>query len=244
MVAAEAREFEGILKRAGEARRLPWPGAAFSREIVSNNRRWLLIANGPGPRLVDHALQIKPSVDRVVSIGFCGALDPALRIGDIVVSGEVPEELGASFVQGDVLSLDRVAITAAEKGELRASTQAAVVEMESAAVARKAQGSPIAAGLIAFGAGLLVSSMLPASRAEQQAAQAVKDTAQPLVDDLTDTAKEIAGNLQEPAQQALEEVKATATDSTATVRDEAASAAADVKAKAAESKDTLQQAAR
>jgi len=139
MVAAEAREFEGILKRAGEARRLPWPGAAFSREIVSNNRRWLLIANGPGPTLVDHALQIKPSVDRVVSIGFCGALDPALRIGDIVVSGEVPEELGASFVQGDVLSLDRVAITAAEKGELRASTQAAVVEMESAAVARKAR---------------------------------------------------------------------------------------------------------
>ena len=108
---------------------------------------------------------------------------------------------------------------------------------------RKAQGSPIAAGLIAFGAGLLVSSMLPASRAEQQAAQAVKDTAQPLVDDLTDTAKEIAGNLQEPAQQALEEVKATATDSTATVRDDAPSAAADVKAKAAEAKDTLQQAA-
>jgi hypothetical protein len=88
---------------------------------------------------VDHALQTKPNVDRVVSIGFCGALDPALRIGDIVVSGEFPEELGASFVQGDVLSVDRVAITAVEKGELRASTQAAVVEMESAAVARKAR---------------------------------------------------------------------------------------------------------
>ncbi|MDQ5841025.1 MAG: hypothetical protein M3537_07750, partial [Chloroflexota bacterium] len=108
---------------------------------------------------------------------------------------------------------------------------------------RKAQGSPIAAGLIAFGAGLLVSSMLPASRAEQQAAQAVKDTAQPLVDDLTDTAKEMAGNLQEPAQQALEEVKATATDATDTVREEAASAAADVKSQAQDSKDTLQQAA-
>jgi adenosylhomocysteine nucleosidase len=139
MVAAEAREFEGILKRARNVRPLPWPGAAFSREIVSKNRRWLLVANGPGPRLVDQALQNKPDVDRMVSIGFCGALDPALRIGDIVVSGEVPEELGASFVQGDVLSLDRVAITAAEKGELRASTQAAVVEMESAAVARKAR---------------------------------------------------------------------------------------------------------
>ena len=139
MVAAEAREFEGVLKRAGEVRALPWPGAAFSREIMTKNRRWLLIANGPGPRLVDQALQNKPDVDRMVSVGFCGALDPALRIGDIVVSGEVPEELGASFVRGDVLSVDRVAITAAEKGELRASTRAAVVEMESAAVARKAR---------------------------------------------------------------------------------------------------------
>jgi adenosylhomocysteine nucleosidase len=138
-VAAEAREFEGILKRVRNVRALPWPGAAFSREIVTKNRRWLLIANGPGPRLVDHALQNKPDADRVVSIGFCGALDPALRIGDIVISGEVPEELGASFVQGDVLSLDRVAITAVEKGELRASTHATVVEMESAAVARKAR---------------------------------------------------------------------------------------------------------
>ena len=133
---------------------------------------------------------------------------------------------------------------AADTGQRVAGSIGDTVSDAPTAVARKAQGSPIAAGLIAFGAGLLVSSMLPASRAEQQAAQAVKDTAQPLVDDLTDTAKEIAGNLQEPAQHALEEVKATATDSTATVRDEAASAAADVKAKAAESKDTLQQAAR
>jgi adenosylhomocysteine nucleosidase len=139
MVAAEAREFEGILKRARNVRPLPWPGAAFSREVLTKDRRWLLVANGPGPRLVEQALQTKPDVDRMVSIGFCGALDPALRIGDIVISGEVPEELGASFVQGDVLSVDRVAITVAEKGELRASTQAAVVEMESAAVARKAR---------------------------------------------------------------------------------------------------------
>ena len=139
MIAAEAREFEGILKRAGDVRPLSWPGAAFSREIAWKNRRWLLVANGPGPGLVDRALRTRPDADRIVSVGFCGALDPALRIGDIVVSGEFPEELGASFVQGDVLSVDRVAITAGEKRQLRASTQAAVVEMESAEVARKAR---------------------------------------------------------------------------------------------------------
>jgi adenosylhomocysteine nucleosidase len=139
MVAAEAREFEGILKRVGDVRPLEWPCAAFSRQAAWKNSRWFLIANGPGPRLVERALARKPDVDRILSIGFCGALDPALRIGDIVVSGEVPKGLGASFVQGDVVSVDRVAITARDKRDLRAATGAAVVEMESAAVAQKAR---------------------------------------------------------------------------------------------------------
>jgi adenosylhomocysteine nucleosidase len=139
MVAAEAREFEGILKRAGGVRTLLWQGAAFSREAAWKNSRLLLIANGPGPRLVERALEQKHHVDRILSIGFCGALDPALRIGDIVVSGEVPTGLGASFVQGDVISVDRVAFTAREKCDLRRATGAAVVEMESAAVAQKAR---------------------------------------------------------------------------------------------------------
>src|SRR6478672_6845582 len=52
-----------------------------------------------------------------------------------------------------------------------AGTVGDVVSNAPTAVARKAQGSPIAAGLIAFGAGLLVSSLLPASRVEQQAAE-------------------------------------------------------------------------
>jgi ElaB/YqjD/DUF883 family membrane-anchored ribosome-binding protein len=103
-------------------------------------------------------------------------------------------------------------------------------------VARKAQGSPIAAGLIAFG--------LPTNRVEQQAAEAVKDTAQPLVDDLTDTAKEVAENLKEPAQHAVEEVKSTATDAAATVKDQATTAAEEVKTQAQDSKNTVQHAAR
>jgi adenosylhomocysteine nucleosidase len=143
MVAAEAREFEGILKRADSVRPLKWPGAAFSREAAWKNSRWFLIANGPGSRLVERALDQKhdgkQNVDRILSVGFCGALDPALQIGDIVVSGEVPKGVGASFVRGDVVSVDRVAITAQDKCDLRASTGAAVVEMESAAVAQKAR---------------------------------------------------------------------------------------------------------
>ena len=152
IVAAEAREFEGILKRASHVRALHWQEAAFSREALWKNSRWLLIANGPGPRLVERALDrrtgARPDVDRVLSIGFCGALDPALRIGDIVVSGELPTGLQASFVKGDVVSVDRVASTAREKCDLRAATGAAVVEMESAAVAQKARDWDVPFGCV------------------------------------------------------------------------------------------------
>jgi adenosylhomocysteine nucleosidase len=142
MVAAESREFEGILKRAHGGDRLEWPGAAYARQVPGNGVLWLLVANGPGPKLVsagmERFLDRFPDVEGVVSTGFCGALDPSLRIGDIVVSGEIPRSAPAPFVEGELLSMDRVAVTAAEKQELRRSTGAAAVEMESAAVARKA----------------------------------------------------------------------------------------------------------
>ena len=132
---------------------------------------------------------------------------------------------------------------AADTGQQVATTMGDAVSNAPNAVARKAQGSPIAAGLIAFGAGVLISSLVPASRVEQQAAEKIKDTAQPLVDELTDSAKQVAENMKEPAQQAVEEVKATATDAAATVKDDAAAAAEEVKTQAQDAKDTVQQAA-
>jgi len=167
-------------------------------------------------------------------------------LGDKVNPGSIAKRQ-VSRVRGAATSVkDAVmgsASDAADTGQRVAGSIGDTVSDAPSAVARKAQGSPIAAGLIAFGAGLLVSSMLPASRVEQQAAEKVKETAQPMVDDLTDTAKEFAGNLKEPAQQAMEEVKSTATDAAATVKDEATSATQDVKSQAQDSKDTVQHAA-
>ncbi|HEX5430978.1 MAG TPA: hypothetical protein VFW83_03365 [Bryobacteraceae bacterium] len=123
-VAAEAREFAGILKRARSSKRLEWPGAAFAREAEWKGDRWLLVANGPGAERVRQVLAAKRGVDGIVSIGFCGALDPALRVGDIVPDG--------------LHTAGRVAVTAEEKRVLRERTGAAAVEMEAAAVAAKA----------------------------------------------------------------------------------------------------------
>ena len=173
--------------------------------------------------------------------------DNVNALGDKVNPGSIAKRQ-VSRVRGAATTVkDAVlgsASDAADTGQQVAATMGDAVSDAPGAVARKAQGSPIAAGLIAFGAGLLVSSLLPASKVEQQAAEKVKDTAQPVVDDLTDTAKGIAENLKEPAQQALEEVKTTATDAAATVKDEATTAADDLKTQAQDSKDTVQQAAK
>lgn len=106
----------------------------------------------------------------------------------------------------------------------------------------KTQGNPLAAGLIAFGAGLLVSSLIPASEKEREAAEALKSAAEPLTTELTEAAKHVAEGLKEPAQEAMENVKATASDATEHVKSEGQGAVADVKDRTVEAKDNVQQA--
>ena len=86
------------------------------------------------------------------------------------------------------------------------NAQGAVADLP-ATVKRKSQGNPLAAGLVAFGAGLLVSSLIPASSRERQAAVDLKERAEPLTQKVQEAAKEVAGNLREPAQQAAASLK-------------------------------------
>jgi adenosylhomocysteine nucleosidase len=114
--------------------------ASEDRELANVVRKdgWVLLASGPGSRLVSEALRERKPADGLVSVGFCGALDPALEIGDIIVSG-TDVQSALPFVRGEILSADRVAVTVAEKRTLREQTGAVAVEMESAAVAAKAR---------------------------------------------------------------------------------------------------------
>lgn len=93
----------------------------------------------------------------------------------------------------------------------------------------RAAGNPLAAGLIAFGAGLLAASLLPSTRREQQVAQSAKDQAGPVVDQVKGAAQEAAEHLKEPAQEAVAAVKGTATDAAGSVQEQGRSAAQDVR---------------
>jgi len=97
---------------------------------------------------------------------------------------------------------------------------------------QQTQGNPLAAGVIAFGAGWLISSLLPASEKEKQATLQAKDKVSEHSDTLTAPLKEAAQgakeNLQPKAQEAAESVKSTASDAKDNVKGEAQSAKQDL----------------
>ena len=157
-VAAERREFDGLLRKAERAVKLDWP-LDFARMAWLKGEPLVLVANGPGPKLAGRASEIvrkHQELKGLVSTGFCGALNPALEPCDIFVATEVitlshdrqgvvgqslaygrGSVMGGSVRTGKLLSMDRVVSTAAEKADL-CQTGADAVEMEAAAVALKA----------------------------------------------------------------------------------------------------------
>ncbi len=149
--------------------------------------------------------------------------------------------------KGAVSSMkDKVMGSAESAGSSTTGGMSAVGDTVSSApsMARdRARGNPMAAGVIAFGAGWLISSLLPASEKEKQAAMQVKDKASEHSDTLLapmkQAAQEMAGNLKEPAQQAADSVKSTATDAAGTVQDTAKSAKDDVTGQVKDAKDQM-----
>jgi hypothetical protein len=120
-----------------------------------------------------------------------------------------------------------------------ASSAVDTVRSAPHAVRRRAEGNPLAAGLIAFGAGWLISSLLPATEPEQRAASQVKDFASeqagPVGGQLGEAGQQVAQQLRESAQQRAEAVRETAADAATMVAGEARSAASDVTGQAQES---------
>ncbi|MCW2711438.1 MAG: hypothetical protein JWP24_1632 [Marmoricola sp.] len=113
-------------------------------------------------------------------------------------------------------------------GSVKDSAQAAAGTVGSATA-----GNPLTAGLVAFGAGMLVSALLPASKQETEAARNVVDAAkehgQPLVDEAKSVGQEMGQDLGESAAQAAQQVKSQAQDSVENVKQEGQSSVDQVK---------------
>ncbi|MET9067931.1 DUF3618 domain-containing protein [Streptosporangium sandarakinum] len=90
---------------------------------------------------------------------------------------------------------------------------------------RGTQGNPLAAGLIAFGAGLLAAALIPATEAEQRAAQQVKEQAgdmmEPVKEAVRESAQQLGQEAKQVAQEAVGQVRDTAGEAAKTTGDHA-----------------------
>jgi hypothetical protein len=97
----------------------------------------------------------------------------------------------------------------------------------------RTEGNPLAAGLVAFGAGLLASSLIPPSQREQRLAAQAKQTAMERPGGMKQQAGSAArgmmggmrDNLREPAQHAAQSVLSTAAEGASAVRDQGVTSA-------------------
>jgi hypothetical protein len=91
----------------------------------------------------------------------------------------------------------------------------------------KVEGSPLAAGLVAFGVGVVVAGLIPASEAESRGARQVVDAAKDrgVVDAAKSAGQDLAGNLGDKAGEAVQEVKGTAQEGVDRVKGQASDSA-------------------
>src|ERR687894_719598 len=107
---------------------------------------------------------------------------------------------------------------AAESVQGAAQQAAHAVQQAPDTIVRQAQGNPLAAGLIAFGVGWLVSSLLPASERERQLAQQAEATVREHKDELLAPAKQAAQEVGEQLRPAAQHVQGQAQQSRQTVQ--------------------------
>src|ERR1700722_8863968 len=98
-VASEASELEPFAEHLEYLRQLSWP-IDYAYEGISEGRRFILAANGAGPKLAAKATEVairavtnadlsSSRLEAVITTGYCGGLDPALQFGDIIVAEQV-----------------------------------------------------------------------------------------------------------------------------------------------------------
>lgn len=152
-VPLEAEAFERLVQDRIHTR----AGSLVIREGYLGGGRVAWCVAGAGPHAATRAATLLLDGHRprtIISAGFAGGLDPSLTRGSVVrpslavMQGVDPIALcHASPNDGLILTIDRIVTTPSEKRMLRETTNARLVDMETAAVAlvSRAAGRPCAA---------------------------------------------------------------------------------------------------
>jgi hypothetical protein len=123
--------------------------------------------------------------------------------------------------------------TVSDKASDVASDVASAVREMPQAVTRQAQGSPIGAGLIAFGVGLVAAALIPETRQERRLGAQVADRAGELMEPVRSLASDLGEDIKSSASQAASEVgqaaKDAATDTAAQAKQSAQAAKDEIK---------------
>ena len=149
IVAALGIEVAPFLAKLGRVRKYSGPKFAVVEGEVAGKLVAVVLA-GAGRARAQRGAEILLDGHRprwIISAGFAGALDPALRRNDLVLASEVVNLEGRRYAidlavpegqglrTGRLLTVDEIVRTAAEKAELRRAHGADVVDMETSAVA-------------------------------------------------------------------------------------------------------------
>jgi hypothetical protein len=90
-------------------------------------------------------------------------------------------------------------------------------------VSERVEGNPLAVGMVAFGFGFILGSALPASRKEEELAQAIEPQLERMAEDLGETARGAADRLSPTVEQEMsavkDEAKAAASSTVEAARD-------------------------
>lgn len=149
------------------------------------------------------------------------------ELSDKLSPGRVVERRKQRAREGIGAVRERVMGRAGDVGGSASSATSSVKDGAQSAVGTlgaQAQGHPLTAGLVAFGAGVLLSSLLPASREEAAAArrtvEKAKQAAQPIADEARSVGQDVGQRLADSAKESAQQVKAQAQDSAGTVKQE------------------------
>jgi gas vesicle protein len=147
-------------------------------------------------------------------------------IGDRVLPGRIIERRKETTTKTLRDLRDRVMGTAHDTREQFADSAGATVDHLREApqsLAHRTEGSPLAAGGVAFALGFLAAAVWRPTEPERQAVEKIAEAAPELTDDVAQLGREVAGSMKgsvkEQAAGAAEELKSSVTDAATAVKE-------------------------